>query len=427
MNKETLKYVLRQTFEAGWPSTRPRALALPLEARKVILLRGIRRCGKTSLFHQTMDRLEHAGVSRKQVLYLNLEDDRLYPIRAEELDLILQAHAELFPEAQRKTRYLFLDEIQAVPGWERFVRRVHETEPIRLFITGSAPHLLAREIAPVLRGRSLSYELLPLSFAEALQFRGLVVERYSRTSEAAAAHALEDYLRWGGFPEILLAEEPLRRKIVTEYADLLYYRDLLDQFPIRNEPVMRLLLKHCLSQPASLISAHKLFHDFRSQGFSVSKNTVYEYLRFLVDAGLVCTVPIFDRSLRKQEQNPKKLFLVDLGLMQAFTVRPDQDLGRKLENLIFLKKRTLPGALFYLSGPFDIDLVHSGAGGDTFTNVCWTMETSETARRELTGLTLAAQRFPKANLELIAHERGRARIPAGVKAWRDWEYLLSDS
>jgi predicted AAA+ superfamily ATPase len=133
---------------------------------------------------------------------------------------------------------------------------------------------------------------------------------------------------------------------------------------------------------------------------------------------------IFDRSHRKQEQNPKKLFPVDLGLMQAFTVRPDQDLGRKLENVVYLKKRASPGSIFYLSSPVEIDVVHSGADGDTFTNVCWTMETPEAVRRELGGLELAAQRFPTANVELIAHDRGQTRFPAQVQAWRDWEYLL---
>lgn len=98
MNKESLKRVLRQAFDSKLPATRPRALQLPLDSGKVAGLRGIRRSGKTSLFYHTMDRIEEAGVSRQQILYLNLEDDRLYPIRADELDLIVQAQAELFPE-----------------------------------------------------------------------------------------------------------------------------------------------------------------------------------------------------------------------------------------------------------------------------------------------------------------------------------------
>ena len=425
MNKETLKYVLRQSFEAGPPPTRPRALELPLRTNRIVLLRGIRRSGKTSLFYHTMRRLEAGGVTREQVIYVNLEDDRLYPIRADELDLILQAHAELFPGFQRKPRYLFLDEVQAVEGWERFVRRIYDTERVAVFITGSAPHLLSRQIAPVLRGRSLSYELLPLSFAEALQFRDIRVEPYSKSSDATVISALEDYLRWGGFPEILLAEEPLRRKIIGEYADLLYYRDLLDQFSIRNEHVLHLLLKHCLSQPATLLSPHKLFNDFRSQGITISKNTIYDYVRFLQEAGLLYTTPIYAQSLRKQEQNPKKIYLVDVGLMQAFTAQPDKDLGRKLENLVFLKKRTSAGELFYYAEGHDIDLVHRGDSGMAFTNVCWTLDPPETRRRELASLAAVRERFPKARLELIAHDAGQQSLPAPIKRLLAWQYLLA--
>ena len=424
MDRESLKYVLRQAFELGPPDTRPRALQLPLNPRQILLLRGIRRSGKTSLFYHTMRQLEAQGVAREQLIYLNLEDDRLYPIRAGELDLILQSHAELFPQFQRGPRYIFLDEIQAVDGWERYVRRIHDTEQAVIFITGSAPHLLSRQIAPVLRGRSITCQLLPLSFPEALQFRGIELEPYSKSSEAVVVNALEDYLRWGGFPEILLAEESLRRKIITEYADLLYYRDLLDQFSIRNEPAMRLLLKHCLSQPATLLSTHKLYHDFRSLGLRISKNTIYDYVRCLQEAGLIYAVPLFSQSLRKQEQNPKKLFLVDVGLMQAFTVHPDADRGRKLENLVFLRKQSEPGELSYAADGLEVDLVQLKEDGPVFTNVCWTLAAPETARRETAGLTAALKQYPKAALELIAHELGPLAIPSPIHSKLDWKYLL---
>jgi hypothetical protein len=126
-------------------------LELPLRSNRIVLLRGVRRSGNTSLFYHTMRRLEASGVAREQIIYVNLQDDRLFPIRAEELDLILQAHAELFPDFQRKPRFRFLAAIQAVAGWERFVRRIHDTERVGIFITGSAPHLLSRQIAPVPR------------------------------------------------------------------------------------------------------------------------------------------------------------------------------------------------------------------------------------------------------------------------------------
>ncbi len=169
MEKETLKYVLAYNTTRALPSATPRALQLPLDVRKVITLVGIRRSGKTYVLYETMRRLEAQGVDRRRIIYLNFEDDRLLPIRTRELDLILRAHDELYPDFAREKKYLFFDEVRGAPGWEAFIRRVDDTEDVRIFLTGSSSHLLSREIATGLRGRSISYEVFPLSFAEFLQ------------------------------------------------------------------------------------------------------------------------------------------------------------------------------------------------------------------------------------------------------------------
>src|SRR2546426_7302745 len=122
MDKETLKYVLAQSFRRARPVLSPRTLQLPLDSRKVVALVGIRRSGKTCLLYETMRRLETRGVDRRQMLYLNFEDDRLEPIQAGELDLILRAHEELHPEVAGQKKYLFFDEVQNAPAWEGFIR-----------------------------------------------------------------------------------------------------------------------------------------------------------------------------------------------------------------------------------------------------------------------------------------------------------------
>jgi len=161
MDKETLKYVLAQSGTRPWPPATPRTLELPLDSRKVVALVGIRRSGKTYLLYETMRRLEAQGVDRRQMLYLNFEDDRLLPIQAGELDLILRAHEELYPEMAGRKKYLFFDEVQNVPSWEIYLRRLHDTEEACLFVTGSSSHLLSRELATGLRGRSVSTRCFP--------------------------------------------------------------------------------------------------------------------------------------------------------------------------------------------------------------------------------------------------------------------------
>ena len=133
---------------------------------KVVGLAGVRRSGKTFLFFDTIRRLTEQGVDRRCIVYLNFEDDRLNPIRAEELDLVLRCLRELYPETQNQRVFMFLDEVQNVSGWERWVRRIQDTEDVEVYVTGSSSQLLTRDLATAMRGRSITLEVFPLSFRE---------------------------------------------------------------------------------------------------------------------------------------------------------------------------------------------------------------------------------------------------------------------
>jgi len=184
MNSDNLKYVLRQFVERRLPPCRPRDMILPAGTGKVVGLTGARRSGKTFLFFDTIQRLTIQGVDRRCIVYLNFEDDRLYPIHAHELDLVLRSLRELYPELINERVYMFLDEVQNVPGWERWVRRIVDTEDVEVFVTGSSSRLLSRDLATALRGRSITLEVFPLSFREVLSFRGIEIIPHSADNES---------------------------------------------------------------------------------------------------------------------------------------------------------------------------------------------------------------------------------------------------
>jgi hypothetical protein len=425
MDKETLKYVLTQSAVRPLPPATPRTLELPLESSKVVALVGIRRSGKTFLLYETIRRLVARGVDRRQLLYLNFEDDRLLPIHARELDLILRAHDELYPEVSGRRRYLFFDEVQGVPSWETYLRRLRDTEDARLFVTGSSSHLLSRELATGLRGRSVSFEVFPLSFPEFLRFRGLEHKPYSRTSESRMAAALEEYLSTGGLPEVVLADESMRPRILKEYVDLVFYRDLVERYSIGNPLVMRLLLRQCLGHPASLFNVHKLYQDFRSQGRALSKDTLYNYLGYLEQSYVVFPLPVAERSLRKQAVNPKKLHAIDWALAYPFVAEPRIDVGRKLETAVFLHWRRHREDLGYLTGEREVDLVVNRDRPEHLINVAYSVSASETWAREIAALEEAGARFPRAKRVLVAHEVGTRRPPAGIRVTDAWRYLMN--
>ena len=144
MNSDNLKAVLQQFISRPLPRCQARELSLPIGSKKVVGLAGVRRSGKTFLFFHTIQKLADKGIDRSRLIYLNFEDDRLQPLRSEDLDLILRTHRELFPKTIGQRCYLFLDEVQNVTGWERWVRRIYDTEDVELFVTGSSSQLLTR-------------------------------------------------------------------------------------------------------------------------------------------------------------------------------------------------------------------------------------------------------------------------------------------
>jgi hypothetical protein len=220
MKKENLKKIIRDFHVMPAPELHGRDLEIPADTGKIITLVGPRRSGKTSLLFNVMTQLLAQGVPKTSILYLNFEDERL-DLATAELDLILQAFLELYPQEKLESCHLFFDEIQNVAGWDRFIRRLYDTVSRNIYLTGSNAKLLSSEIATSLRGRTVSFEVLPLSFGEYLRFRGITPDRYSSRSQAQVNSELERYLQTGGFPEVIGYDEPFRNQVLPGSAGAL--------------------------------------------------------------------------------------------------------------------------------------------------------------------------------------------------------------
>ncbi|HEX5054362.1 MAG TPA: ATP-binding protein [Planctomycetota bacterium] len=418
MNSDGLKYVLRDFVGRPLPAGLPRELQLPIDGHKVIGLSGVRRSGKTFLFFDAMRRLVEQGVDRRAMLYLNFEDDRLHPLAAPDLDLVLRCHRELFPEVEGRL-YLFLDEVQNAPGWERWVRRLHDTEQLSIFVTGSSSRVLTRDLSSAMRGRSVTLEVFPLSFREFLAFRRIDLVAFDARQESLVRNAFVDYLHQGGFPEVVLADASMRPLILEEYASVMLVRDLGERVGIRNEGLMRALLRHCFRNTSTLVNISKLDRDFRSLGLEFGKATLFEYMRLLEEAGLVFLLPVHEPSVRKQARNPKKLHVIDTGLVAAFLPGATRDVGHKLETCVFLECRRRSRQWHYMPGLGEIDLVD--AEGLTLVNSCWNLTEPSTIEREAQAMAAAAEQLPGAEGRLLYHEHGAdvdQRFPGAMPAWR---------
>lgn len=384
--------------ERPLPAVSPRLTALPDASNMARVIIGMRRSGKTYLLFQEMQRLLDAGVERNRLLYVNFEDDRLRPFGPDVLDQTLEAFYRQNPAARSTDAYLFLDEIQVVDGWSRFARRVLDTESARLYVSGSSAKMLSTEVATEFRGRGFTVELLPMSFAEALLYSDVEppTARPGSRMRSQLEAAFTDYLRVGGFPDVQGLVDAERIQTLQDYVQLVLMRDIIDRHGIRNVHAARFFALALLQSAGSLTSVNKLANDLKSRGIAVGKDTLYDLLDYFVDAFLLFTIPIFDRSLRVREANPKKVYAIDPGL--AFAVSPAgvSNLGARLENAVYLELRrrlrgTRDGAISYYStdAGAEVDFIV----GDTETGhatqllqVCADMSKTSTREREIRAL-----------------------------------------
>lgn len=384
--------------ERPLPTISPRLAALPDASNMARVVIGMRRSGKTYRLFQEMQRLVDAGVDKSRLLYINFEDDRLQPSEPDVLDRTLETFYRLNPTARSAGAYLFLDEIQVVDGWSRFARRVLDTESARLYVSGSSAKMLSTEVATEFRGRGYAVELLPLSFAEALLYSGveLPTGRPGSRTRSQLEAAFADYLRIGGFPDVQHLAEAERIQTLQDYVQLVLLRDIIDRHEVRNVHAVRFFALSLLQASGSLASVSKLANNLKSRGIAVGKDTLYDLLDYFIDAFLLFTIPVFDRSLRVREVNPKKVYAIDPGL--AFAVSPAgvSNLGARLENAVYLELRrrlqgTRDGAISYYStaagNEIDFIIGDPETGQSTqLLQVCADLSKASTREREVRAL-----------------------------------------
>ncbi|MCK5025069.1 MAG: ATP-binding protein [Nanoarchaeota archaeon] len=369
-----------------------RDLKIPLESNKIITIIGVRRSGKTYYLYQTISELLKK-TKKENIVYINFEDERLN-LKEEDLSLILEAYYELYPDYSNKL-YFFFDEIQNVEGWERFVRRIYDTVTKNIFITGSSSKLLSKEIATSLRGRSITYDMYPLSFKEYLRFNNTdYKDIYSTRGKARINNLFNKYLMQGGFPEVINYDEELRNRILQSYLNVMIYRDLIERYNIRNTYILKLLIKKGISNTAKTFSINKYYNELKSQGIKISKDSLYEFADYIEDCFMLFNLHIYVNSIIKQNLGEKKLYCIDNGLINAVSFKFSDDRGRLLENLVFLELKRREKELYYHKEKQECDFVVL----DKMTvveaiQVTESLDNAKTRKREISGLIDAMKTY----------------------------------
>lgn len=424
MNRVSVfKYIIKEFHEFKLPDIIPRVLELP-KTNKIISLVGSRRVGKTFYFYQIINTLLNKGVEKDSILYINFEDDRLLPLKIDELNDLIEAYYELYPDNKNKQKYFFFDEIQNVSNWETFVRRIADKEKAKIYITGSSSKLLSKEIATSLRGRTLTFYLYPLSFKEFLTFKNVKLEKdfaYS-ISRFKIKNLFKEYLNFGGYPEVV-SSETLKQDILSNYFEMFIYRDLVERFSIRNIRLLKMLSKYLISNISSIFSINSYYKTIK-QETKVSKETILEYLSHLEDINLIHLMPIFSYSLKVQQVNPSKAYCIDTGLRNAVSLRFSEDEGRLAENLVFIELKRRRCESYYWKNTKEVDFIIKEKNNKlTAINVCYSDVVDE---REIKGLKEFEKEFKSSIDELIILTKNVEEKKEDVTLIPLWKWLLLD-
>jgi len=327
--------------------------------------------------------------------YFNFEDERIEndPIVLSDFLTVLKR------EYEKNNTYLLLDEIQKISKWDVWIRRIYDTESYNILITGSTSKLVGLSLPSTLSGRILSILVLPLRFIEFLKFKNVKIDferaKASENDKARLISLLEEYLRYGGLPEVVLAPSYKKVLILQEYYRTIVSRDISGG-KIRNMELLDKFLK--LMARSKQVSISKMYNVLKGAGYKVGKGTLVEYLDKAIEAFFIYTVPVHYESLKARVQMPKKVYLSDMGYLTAIV--PKIDLGRLLENAVYLElirrywHDPRVEITYWTDGRREVDfLVKKGKEVIELIQVSYDISDPDTKNREIDGLKKAMRRL----------------------------------
>jgi predicted AAA+ superfamily ATPase len=381
-NKEIEKYV-----ETTIPRDITGEILKYLKTPHVIVITGIRRSGKSTIMMQMF-----SEIHEDNKLYINFEDERLERIQTKDLERIY----DLLIETTGKTSkaYIFLDEIQEVPGWEKWIRRKYDGQAdIKFIISGSNSSLVSSEFSTLLTGRNITFRVFPFSFKELLSFRGIKIKNMDRIyyspKKPIIRSVFSKYVENGGFPEVQDMDENSRKRVLQQYFTDILYKDVVKRYNIRDAKRIERIAHYLVTNIGNYFSYYKARNVFK-----MGIETIGEYVSYLVDSYLIFQVPYFTYTLKERETRPRKTYAIDIGLRNSVSFKFSRDMGRCAENILFIHLTSQGKEIFYWKNKHECDFIVFLNGKVTNTiNICMDVNDEKIKKREIDGLLEAMKTF----------------------------------
>lgn len=441
---------IQDFFDEGVPEAFERDLDLgsplpPARGNLATVVTGVRRCGKTYRLYQEMRRLLAEGAEPGRMLYFNFEDERLKPYTPRLLSDVLDAFFAMRPDARELGCFLFFDEIQEVPEWGTFLRRVVDTVRATVYVTGSSSRMLSADLASAFRGRAISRELFPMSFSEFARWHGAQVPAEGPAGRVAGAAArdrlrslLPRYLERGGFVPVQGLAPSDAVQLLQEFAYRTVNLDVTERYGVRNVAAASQFLTRCLASSGRELSVNRAAGALRSAGHAVSRATLSSLLGYYEEAYLCFRLPEHGTSLSANTRAASKVYAVDPGMLTAFSPSASIDGGQRLETAVWCRLRREAGPL--RAGALSRLLVREGGGrevdfalgdvllggGHRLVQATVSLADPRTRAREIEGLRAGMRALGEREGWVVTmDEREEVPVPEGaVHVVPAWEWLL---
>lgn len=426
IRKEIFSSIISDFQSKPLPLLWDRELIVPFDTGKIITLSGVRRSGKTFHLFKIIQKLLDKNIPIERIVYVNFEDERL-DISVKDMDDLLQAYQELYPDTDLSEVYFFFDEIQEVEGWEKFVIRVYNTISKHIFVTGSNAKMLSREIATSLRGRTITYQVFPLSFSEYLMIKSPNIKLHTTSGKAKATSVFKKFIKNGGFPEIIGQKSDIRHKILQEYFNTMVLRDIIERYQINSVKILKYFCKRLIGASGGELSINKIYNELKTLGYKIGKDTLYQYLDYVESVYLVRTIEKHTHSVVKSEMAQKKVYVIDPGIGSALDYKFSGDLGKLLETTVALDLQKKGLDIAYQSNGFECDFVIRKDGEvQSLIQVAWNIEDESTRYREIKGLVGAAKKYNLKNgiILTMSEKENLVFEDINIHIMPAWEYLI---
>ena len=418
-------------WDKEFPKTTPRKsyekqIERLSQTDEVVVIKGVRRCGKSTLLVNEMKRLVASGVAKERLLFVNFEDVRLIGhLGVELLGLIKDTYME-FVNPQDKP-YIFLDEVQNIEHWEKWVNMEYELKKSHIYVTGSNSSMLSSEIGTALGGRYVSVDVYPLSFKEFLLFKGVEIKnRMELVSQKNLLNReFRAFISEGGFPKSIeySHDKLMQKELIEGYFNSILLKDIVARFKLKNFKTLEDLSASILSNTATYHTINKLKNTF-----SISYDMARDYMEYFEKAYMILAINKFDYSLKKQQANARKYYSIDLGLSNLLRVPNVKTKGHDLESVVLLELLRRGYKVYYHKTKGDLEcdfVVEKNREIVELIQVTVTLQNEKTRKRELAPFSKVTDELNLKDVKMtVLCEDSSEVLDSGVEVVNVLEWLV---